>query len=151
MSQKNQFNLTAKPINSQALIDFLRHVQAGGLVTFEGWVRNHNEGKSVTSLEYQIYEELALKEGLKIINEASQKFDLHGAIAVHRSGHLKIGETAVWVGTTASHRQTAFWATQYIIDQIKIRLPIWKKEHYLDQAPEWVYCGHQNTILNLKK
>jgi molybdopterin synthase catalytic subunit len=79
---------------------------------------------------------------LKIIEEATQKFELHRAIAVHRSGHLKIGETAVWVGTTASHRHTAFKATEYVIDQIKIRLPIWKKEYYVNELAQWVYCQH---------
>jgi len=136
------FNISETTIDPQSLINYLKCEQAGALVTFEGWVRDHNQGKSVTSLEYQVYQELAQKEGLKIIQEATEKFDLHKAIAVHRSGHLVIGETAVWVGTTASHRHTAFKATQYIIDQIKIRLPIWKKEHYVNEPAEWVYCKH---------
>lgn len=138
------FDITDQPINSHPLIIALQHDQAGALVTFEGWVRDHNDGKSVGSLEYQIYKELAIKEGLKIIEEAKEKYSLHQAIAVHRSGHLQIGETAVWVGTVASHRHPAFGATQYIIDQIKARLPIWKKEHYLNHPAEWVYCSHHH-------
>lgn len=139
------FDIVDKPINFQSLITTLRHKQAGALVTFEGWVRDHNDGKSVSSLEYQIYRELAIKEGLKIIAEAKEKYPLHQAIAVHRSGHLQIGETAVWVGTVASHRHTAFQGTEYIIDQIKARLPIWKKEHYLNYPAEWVYCSHHHN------
>ncbi|AIE74574.1 MULTISPECIES: molybdenum cofactor biosynthesis protein MoaE [unclassified Synechocystis] len=138
------FEITDQAINSQPLIATLRHDQAGALVTFEGWVRNHNDGKSVSSLEYQVYQELAVKEGLQIINEAKEKYSIHQAIAVHRSGHLQIGETAVWVGTIASHRQAAFQGAQYIIDQIKVRLPIWKKEHYLNHPAEWVYCRHHH-------
>ncbi len=108
MSLLNLFEITDCPIQPEALIDKLVCDQAGALVTFSGWVRNHNEGKSVSSLEYQIYPELAVKEGHKIIHEAKDKFPIHRAIAVHRSGHLQIGETAVWVGTVASHRYPAF-------------------------------------------
>ncbi|MBE9176733.1 molybdenum cofactor biosynthesis protein MoaE [Synechocystis salina LEGE 06155] len=139
------FDISDQPINAQPLISALQCDQAGALVTFAGWVRNHNDGKQVNSLEYQVYEELAINEGCKIIAEAKEKYDLHHAIAVHRSGHLKIGETAVWVGTVASHRQAAFNGTQYVIDQIKLRLPIWKKEHYLNHPAAWVYCCHHHS------
>jgi molybdopterin synthase catalytic subunit len=138
------FDISEKLINTQPLIEALECGQAGALVTFAGWVRNHNDGKQVNSLEYQVYRELAINEGFKIIAEAKEKYDLHQAIAVHRSGHLKIGETAVWVGTVASHRQAAFKGTQYVIDQIKLRLPIWKKEHYLNHPATWVYCCHHH-------
>lgn len=136
------FTCTDRPIETESLIQRLCCPQAGALVTFTGWVRDHNEGKSVSSLEYQIYGELALKEGLKIISEAQQNFALQDAIAVHRQGHLHIGDIAVWVGTSASHREAAFSANRYIIDQIKLRLPIWKKEHYHHQPAQWVYCSH---------
>lgn len=141
----NLFTISDHPIQASPLIDQLRCGEAGALATFAGWVRNHNNGKAVQSLEYQVYEALAIKEGLKIIQEAKTKFTLHQAIAVHRSGHLEVGETAVWVGTVASHRQAAFAGTQYLIDQIKVRLPIWKKEFYLDHPAHWVYCReHQH-------
>lgn len=139
------FSLSAQRINRDALIASLEEARAGALVTFEGRVRNHNQGKQVSSLEYQVYAVLAEKEGARILEEARAKFNLHRAVCVHRHGHLPIGETAVWIGAVASHRDDAFRAARYIIDEIKLRLPIWKKEHYLDQAPEWVYCRDHAT------
>jgi len=139
------FRISADVIDSADLVAALSNQQAGALVVFEGWVRNHNSGKIVTSLEYQIYENLALKEGNKIIEEVIQKFNLHQALCVHRQGHLKLGDVAVWVGATASHRDNAFKATRYIIDEVKHRLPIWKKEHYQNEMAEWVFCKHHQT------
>jgi molybdopterin/thiamine biosynthesis adenylyltransferase/molybdopterin synthase catalytic subunit len=144
------FELTEKEISSVELSKRLAENKAGALVTFEGWVRDHNQGLKVKSLEYQVYESLALKEGAKILHEAKEKFNLHGIECVHRHGHLKIGEIAVWVGASASHRDEAFKATRYVIDEIKHRLPIWKKEHYLNQEPEWVYCQHHATHVHFE-
>ena len=135
-----QFFLTGDRIQGEALGQLLKHPQAGALVVFEGSVRNHNQGHPVRALDYEIYMALAQKEGERILTEAGGQFSLHGAIACHRYGSLQLGDTAVWVGTTASHREQAFLATRYIIDQIKQRLPIWKKEYYLDQPAQWVYC-----------
>ena len=113
---------------------------AGGLCVFEGWVRNENEGRTVEQLEYEVYEPLAVSEGEKVIAEAKKLFPHLQACCVHRSGLLDIGDCAVWVGVAASHRDEAFKACRYIIDQIKVRLPIWKKEHYVDGNSGWVNC-----------
>lgn len=139
------FRLSGEPVSRELLIQELHNDKAGALVVFEGWVRNHNEGKPVTSLEYQVYEALAQKEGEKILHEAMHKFNLHHILCVHRFGHLKIGEAAVWIGATATHRDDAFKASRYVIDEIKLRLPIWKKEHYVDLKPEWVFCKDHHT------
>lgn len=139
------FQLTSNPINRNDLIRDLQNDKAGALVVFEGWVRDHNEGKKVKSLEYQVYEELARKEGEKILHEALHKFNLHRILCTHRFGHLFLGDTAVWIGATASHRDDAFKATRYVIDQIKLRLPVWKKEHYVDETPRWVFCRDHHT------
>ena len=108
-------------------------------MTFEGWVRNHNEGQSVQSLEYEAYVPLAETEGAKILAEARSKFALVAAACVHRVGHLHLGDAAVWVGVTAEHRGAAFEACRYIIDEAKARLPIWKREHWADGTSEWVH------------
>ena len=113
---------------------------AGGLCVFEGWVRNENEGRTVERLEYEVYAPLAVSEGEKVIAEASDKFPHLQACCVHRSGLLEIGDCADWVGVAAPHRDEAFKACRYIIDQIKLRLPIWKKEHYVDGDSGWVNC-----------
>ncbi len=113
---------------------------AGGFVSFEGWVRNENEGQEVLRLEYEVYAPLAVKEGAKIIAEAMAKFPVLGADCVHREGLLEIGECAVWVGVASAHRDEAFAACRYIIDEIKLRLPVWKKEHYVNGDSGWVNC-----------
>lgn len=113
---------------------------SGGVCVFEGWVRNENEGRSVLRLEYEVYTPLAISEGEKVIAEAKQQFPFLEASCVHRSGLLEIGDCAVWVGVSAPHRDEAFKACRYIIDEIKQRLPIWKKEHYVDGDSGWVNC-----------
>lgn len=141
-----QFWITSEVIDSANLARSLQTPRAGALVTFEGWVRNHNEGLAVTALEYQVYEQLALKEGNRILKEAIAQFELHSAYACHRQGLLAIGDVAVWVGSSSSHRAAAFAATQYIIDNIKTRLPIWKKEHYQDAPSAWVCCQVDHSL-----
>ena len=113
---------------------------AGAYASFEGWVRNENEGRRVIRLEYEVYDLLAVKEGKKIIREACEKFSVINADCIHREGALEIGDCAVWVGAVSPHRNEAFLACRYIIDQVKIRLPIWKKEHYFDGHSGWVKC-----------
>lgn len=135
------FKISATPIDPVALQGALADERAGACVTFEGWVRNRNEGQPVLSLEYEAYVPLAQKEGEKILGEARAKFSLVGAACVHRVGHLKLGELAVWVGVTAEHRGAAFEACRYIIDEAKARLPIWKKEHYASGATAWINCA----------
>lgn len=115
---------------------------AGAVVIFDGTVRNHNEGHAVTSLEYQCYEKMALKEGEKILKEAMSKFSIISAICIHREGHLQIGDKAVRVWVQSAHRKDAFKACQFIIDQVKLSVPIWKREHYRDKTPKWVACHH---------
>ena len=123
-----------------ALREQLMDPGAGGLCVFEGWVRNENEGRTVERLEYEVYEPLAVSEGEKVIAEAKELYPHLQACCVHRSGLLEIGDCAVWVGVAAPHRDEAFKACRYIIDQIKVRLPIWKKEHYVDGDSGWVNC-----------
>ncbi len=135
------FTISATPIDPVALHRTLVDARAGACVTFEGWVRNRNEGQPVLSLEYEAYAPLAMSEGEKILTEAREKFALVGVAAVHRTGHLQLGELAVWVGVTAEHRGAAFDACRYIIDEAKARLPIWKKEHYASGATAWINCA----------
>lgn len=141
----SMFRLTESLIEREEEIARLEDHQAGALVVFEGWVRDHNQGKKVASLEYQVYEALAQKEGEKILAEAIHKFNLHHIVCTHRFGHLKLGEAAVWIGATATHRDDAFKATRYVIDEVKHRLPVWKKEHYVSDESEWVFCKDHHT------
>ena len=135
------FHLAETPLDPAALQRALADPRAGACVTFEGWVRNRNDGQAVQSLEYEAYGPLAAAEGDRILAEARARFALTGAACVHRTGHLQIGELAVWVGVTAEHRGAAFDACRYIIDEAKARLPIWKKEHYAAGTTAWIYCA----------
>ena len=143
-------------IRPDELRDELLDDAAGAYTSFEGWIRNVNEGQQVSRLEYEAYEPLAITEGEKVIREALEKFGVLHARCVHRVGMLEIGECAVWVGVASGHRDEAFKACRYIIDEVKVRLPIWKKEHYVDGHSGWVNCercathGHQHSDLAAK-
>lgn len=132
--------ISATGIDVDQLRESLGDPAAGGVCIFEGWVRNQNDGRSVRQLEYEVYEPLAVSEGNRILQEAQNKFPHLKVSCVHRSGLLQIGDCAVWVGVAAPHRDEAFQACRYIIDQVKVRLPIWKKEHYVDGDSGWVNC-----------
>ncbi|MCC7102572.1 MAG: ThiF family adenylyltransferase [Fimbriimonadaceae bacterium] len=111
---------------------------AGGFVSFEGRVRLKNEGQPVILLEYDAFVEMAESEGAALLEEASTKFGLVWVQAIHRIGRLEVGDIAVWIGCAAAHRKEAFLACEFIIDELKRRLPIWKKEHYQGGASEWL-------------
>lgn len=132
--------ITSEPIDTDSLRRSLSDPGAGGYAAFEGWVRNENEGHEVLRLEYEVYEPLVITEGERILAEARQRYPHLKARCVHRSGLLEIGECAVWVGVAAPHRDEAFKACRYIIDELKVRLPIWKKEHYTNGDSGWVNC-----------
>jgi molybdopterin synthase catalytic subunit len=144
--------MTKDPIDPAALARSLANPAAGGYCAFEGWVRNENEGHDVRRLEYEAYEPLAVVEGDKVLAEAKDKFPCLEVRCVHRVGLLEIGECAVWIGVASAHRDEAFRACRYIIDEIKVRLPIWKKEHYVNGDSGWVNCercaahGHEGRI-----
>lgn len=118
-----------------------KHPKVGAKVTFEGIIRDYNEGEDVESLEFDVYDELASNEGNAIVDEAIKKFSLYDAYCVHRIGHLQVTDKAVIVIATAGHRQEAFEGARYIIDELKKRVPVWKKEHYKNKDPKWLK-GH---------
>mgnify|MGYP001823922817 FL=1 len=132
--------ISSSPISPSDLQASLADPAAGGYCAFEGWVRNENEGHTVERLEYEAYEPLAIVEGEKVLAEARERFGILGARCVHRVGMLELGDCAVWIGVASKHRDEAFKACRYIIDEIKVRLPIWKKEHYVDGNSGWVNC-----------
>ena len=140
------FTLSPEPIDSTVLRRRLEDPSAGGCVTFEGWVRNENEGREVRQLEYEGYEAVAVKEGQKVLDEALEKFDVLRAECVHRVGHLQVGDVAVWIGVSAGHRAAAFDACRYIIEEIKHRLPIWKKETYTDGDSGWLNIDEASKV-----
>lgn len=119
----------------------LRDPRAGACASFEGWVRDHNDGRPVRGLHYEAYAELAGREGEAILAEAVARFAIVDAACAHRVGELQVGELAVWVGASAAHRDAAFAACRWIIDAIKARVPIWKHERYADGDAGWLHPG----------
>ena len=134
------FSFSSNTLRPESCREALCDPAAGGYASFEGWVRDHNDGRRVRRLEYEAFEALAIKEGSRIVQQAIEKFGVSRAACVHRVGDLAVGELAVWVGVSAAHRQEAFAACRYIIDEVKHRVPIWKKEHYEDGDSGWVNC-----------
>ena len=134
------FKVSDSPIDPVAARQLVADDSCGALAVFEGWIRNHNEGQAVERLEYEVYRPLAEKEGEVILNEAIDRFNVSHAMCIHREGLLELSDIAVIVCVSSPHRGEAFDACRYIIDEVKTRLPIWKKEHYQSGVSEWVNC-----------
>jgi len=132
------FRLDTQPLDPDTLRRQFQDPRAGAFASFEGRVRGSNDNRQVVVLEYEAYDGLAEKEGERILDEARAKFAVLSAGCVHRTGRLQVGELAVWIGATAEHRDAAFDACRYIIDELKKRVPIWKKEHYAAGVTEWI-------------
>lgn len=134
-----RFELAEAPFEIAPLREGLLRDQAGAYASFEGWIRNHNDGRPVDGLRYEAYAALALDEGRRIVEEAVARFAVTGVHCVHRVGELPIGGLAVWVGASAAHRGAAFDACRYVIDEVKSRVPIWKHERYTDGPAQWLH------------
>ena len=127
-------------IDADSLLRGLEGERVGAVVVFEGRVRDHNEGRAVRGLAYEAYAKLAESEGARIIEEACSRFEIVQVLCVHRIGELSLSELAVWVGVSAAHRDAAFAACRYVIDEVKARVPIWKREHYAGGEAEWLHA-----------
>jgi len=134
-----RFALSDKPFDIATLRAELLDARVGAYASFEGWVRNHNADRNVAGLRYEAYVAMAESEGDRVVDDALAKFDILDARCVHRTGDLAIGELAVWVGVTAAHRDAAFAACRFIIDEVKSRVPIWKHERYAEGEGNWLH------------
>ena len=133
-------HLSTERIDVLSLWKQSHHPAAGGVVLFSGEVRNNHQGKEVSHLHYEAAEPMADKMIAALLDEATHRWGLQVAVAVHRLGPVAVMETAVVVITGAAHRREAYEANQYIIDRIKHHLPIWKCEHFADG--EYMWGGH---------
>lgn len=125
------------PLDVAEVVDVLDDGAAGGLNLFVGRVRDHDGGKGVDGLEYAAHPS-ALERLRAVCARVADEHDVHGVAAVHRIGTLAIGDIAVIVATTASHRGESFTATRALIDQLKDEVPIWKHQSFRDGTEEWV-------------
>ena len=131
------FELTTEPIDITGVARRVVPPECGATVTLDGYVRRFTRGRETLHLVYEAYEAMALKELDKLIGEAKAAFEIANVGIVHRLGKLEIGETSVVISVAAPHRKAAFAASEWLIRELKRRVPIWKKEVYAD-GEVWV-------------
>ncbi|HVB72423.1 MAG TPA: molybdenum cofactor biosynthesis protein MoaE [Ktedonobacteraceae bacterium] len=130
-------SITREPLDRDALVAAVSHPSAGGIVVFEGVVRDHARGKQVRYLEYDVYPEMAIQQIRAIVADAQRRWGVERVAVAHRVGRLEIGEASVIIVVASPHRSEAFDACRYIIDTLKTTVPIWKKE-VATNGEEWV-------------
>jgi molybdopterin synthase catalytic subunit len=129
--------ITSEPLDRAALVEAVSHTSVGGIVVFEGVVRDNARGKQVRYLEYDVYPEMASAKIREIVAEAGKRWGVERVAVAHRVGRLEIGEASVIIVVATPHRGEAFEACRYIIDTLKASVPIWKKE-VATNGEEWV-------------
>jgi molybdopterin synthase catalytic subunit len=130
--------LVLRPIDSAAVLDEVASHRNGATVLFIGTVREVNDGRAVSGMEYSAYQAMAVRELQAIAAEAVARFGTEDIVVEHRLGTLGLGEASVAIAIAHPHRGRAFDAARFIIEELKARVPIWKLEHYLDGTREWV-------------
>jgi molybdopterin synthase catalytic subunit len=135
--------ITEEPIQAERLLDLGSRAD-GALLLFVGRVRNHNDGRPVARLRYEAYTEMAERELEAILREAADRCEATRIEAVHRTGTLEIGEASVAIAVASPHRASAFEASRYVIEEIKKRLPVWKREVYADGSDAWVHAASED-------
>lgn len=126
--------LVREPISSSALVAQIKQGEDGAVVVFDGIVRNNTRGRKTLFLDYEAYEEMALKLMNELAAEAVSRYGVRSVTLVHRLGKLEVGETSVLIVVASAHRGQAFDACRWMIDTLKKSVPIWKKEHFEDGA-----------------
>ena len=127
-------SITRELIQTQQILELLKRGEDGAALVFEGIVRNQTRGRKTLYLDYEAYEEMALQQMEALAAEALGRFQIRDVAIVHRLGRLHIGETSVLIAVASAHRSAAFEASRWLIDTLKRKVPIWKKEHFEDGA-----------------
>ena len=130
--------IVGKPLNACGLLEEVANTRNGATVLFVGTVRDVNDGEPVTGLDYSAYSQMATRELESIAREASARWKTPDVVVEHRIGALELGDASVVIAVAHPHRGEAYEASRYIIEELKKRLPIWKKEHYVSGKAEWV-------------
>ena len=131
------FELTNSPILIESVARRIVPPECGATVTLDGYVRKFTKGRETLYLVYEAYDEMALKEMKKLIDQAYLQFEIANVGIVHRTGRLEIGETSVVISVAAPHRRAAFEACEWLIRELKRTVPIWKKEVYAN-GEQWI-------------
>ena len=129
--------LREAPLDVAEVVAALDDPGAGGLTIFVGRVRDHDGGRQVTALDYAAHPTAAARLA-QVCDRVAERHDVTGVAAVHRTGHLEVGDASVVVAATAAHRGVAFDASRALIDTLKAEVPIWKRQVFGDGAEEWV-------------
>jgi molybdopterin synthase catalytic subunit len=127
-----------RPIDAAAILRAVAGHHNGAAVLFVGTVREQNEGAPVTGLDYSTYRDMAESELAAIALEAAERWSTEDIVVEHRVGSLRLGEASVAIAVAHAHRGDAYEASRFIIEELKQRLPVWKREHYEDGRSEWV-------------
>jgi molybdopterin synthase catalytic subunit len=133
--------ITDRPLETLPGLRGVGSTADGAWLVFEGRVREENAGRRVRELEYSAYEEMAAKELRAMADEALARFDVGQIVAAHRVGRLQPGTVSVAIAVSAPHRDACYAASRWVIEQIKNRLPVWKRERYADGSEDWVGSG----------
>lgn len=140
--------ITQEPIRLNDFFSEGADPSCGAIASFVGLVRNHDHGRRVLKLHYECYRSMAEKMLEWIVVEAKERWPVHEVLVRHRIGTLEIGEVAVAIAVSSAHRAEAFQACRFVIEEIKRRVPIWKKEIFEDGTGEWVFCpAHEEALL----
>lgn len=135
-------HITQAPIRLEDFFSFVPDRSCGALASFVGIVRNHDHGRPVRKLYYDCYTSMAERMIGLLVEEARNRWAIKDIRVLHRVGELGIGEAAVAIAVSSAHRAEAFLACRFAIEEIKKKVPIWKKEIFEDGAREWVACSH---------
>jgi molybdopterin synthase catalytic subunit len=130
--------ITHLPIEPESVLQQVGAAGDGAVVLFLGTVRDSSGGQAVTGMQYDLYEAMAREVLEAIVAEAAEQWGVEHLVAVHRVGHLSVGEVSAAIAVSSPHRAEAFAASRQVIEQIKLRLPVWKQEHYATGAARWV-------------
>jgi molybdopterin synthase catalytic subunit len=134
--------LTRHAIDLSDVIDRVRSNEAGAVVLFLGTTRELTGGRQTVTLDYECYEEMAQRKLAELEDQARQRWPILHCAIVHRLGRVDVGEASVAVAVSSAHRQPAFEAGQWLIDTLKVVVPIWKCEHWADGTTEWIHPQH---------
>ena len=145
-----RIDILAGAVQAAGVTESLQNPAHGGVAVFYGVVRNFNHRRQVTAVSYECHQAIAERELDSIVCEARAKWgEALDAVVLHGKGRLRVGEISVGIGVSSPHRREAFEACRYIIEELKVRVPIWKQEHYVDGDSEWLkgheLCQHGGT------
>jgi len=141
-------NITTEPINLTTVLDSVKAPGAGAIDVFMGTTRDNSKNRKVLGLEYEAYVPMALKSMAELEKQARQRWNLQEISIVHRIGRVDIGEPSVVIAVSSAHRDEAFTACRFLIDQLKLEVPIWKREFFADGSVEWSLQTHEQLITN---